>query len=149
MVTKDVRSLGRRDVVLERRWRERVADWNQSGLTVREYYLRRGLTEPTFHYWKRELRARDEALMPTVAPSVTATAAAPPAAPLTRQSVLSANASGKSPAQGPPASAGNGSVQSTGDVAPADVRAGECDSRDDRIGRGSLSVGTCGEPVIL
>jgi transposase-like protein len=52
---------GRRDVGRERLWRERVARWRASGLSVREFCGRHGLTEPTFYYWKRELRVRDEA----------------------------------------------------------------------------------------
>lgn len=52
---------GQRDLGLERRWRERMAGWRASGLSVREFCQRRGLTEPTFHYWRRELRMRDSA----------------------------------------------------------------------------------------
>ena len=52
---------GQRDLGLERQWRERMAGWRASGLRVREFCLRRGLTEPTFHYWRRELRMRDAA----------------------------------------------------------------------------------------
>ncbi len=52
---------GRRDLGLERQWRERMAGWRASGLSVREFCQRRGLTEPTFHYWRRELRMRDSA----------------------------------------------------------------------------------------
>ena len=48
-----------RDPVRERQWRERVASWNSSGLTVREFCLRHGLTEASFYFWKRELPARD------------------------------------------------------------------------------------------
>lgn len=50
-----------RDPARERRWRERVARWQASGLSVRAFCLQRGLTDPTFYYWKRELRARDQA----------------------------------------------------------------------------------------
>lgn len=49
---------GRRDAELEQQWRARVACWHASGLSVRGFCRREGLTEPTFHYWKRELRAR-------------------------------------------------------------------------------------------
>jgi transposase-like protein len=51
---------GQRNPVLERQWRERVAAWTKSGLTVREFCLRHGLRETAFHFWKRELQARDE-----------------------------------------------------------------------------------------
>jgi hypothetical protein len=52
---------GERDPARERQWRERMAEWQGSGLSIREFCSRQGLTEPTFHYWKRELRAREEA----------------------------------------------------------------------------------------
>jgi hypothetical protein len=52
---------GQRDPAREQQWRERVAQWQSSGLSARAFCVRHGLTEPTFHYWKRELRARDEA----------------------------------------------------------------------------------------
>ncbi len=52
---------GQKDPALERQWRERVAGWQASGMSVREFCVRHGLTEPTFHFWKRELRARDQA----------------------------------------------------------------------------------------
>lgn len=51
----------RRDLGLEPQWRERMEQWRASGWSVREFCLRRGLAEPTFYYWRRELRARDAA----------------------------------------------------------------------------------------
>ena len=48
-----------RDLGLERQWRERVAGWQASGVSVREFCRRRGLTETSFYDWKRELRTRD------------------------------------------------------------------------------------------
>ena len=60
---------GQRNPVLERQWRERVASWQSGGLTVREFCLRHGLRETAFHFWKRELQARDEA--PAVSPKPT------------------------------------------------------------------------------
>ena len=53
-----------RNPVLERQWRDRVAAWATSGLTVRDFCLRRGLTETSFHYWRRELRQRDGSTSP-------------------------------------------------------------------------------------
>ena len=50
-----------RNPVLERQWRERVSSWTKSGLTVREFCLRHGVTATSFHYWRRELRQRDAA----------------------------------------------------------------------------------------
>ncbi len=50
---------GQRDPALERQWRERVAQWQASGLSVRAFCVQHGLIEPTFHFWKRELRTRD------------------------------------------------------------------------------------------
>lgn len=52
---------GRRDLGLEPQWRERMEQWRASGLSVREFCLRRGLVETAFYYWRRELGARDVA----------------------------------------------------------------------------------------
>ena len=51
-----------RDLGLERQWRERMAGWRASGLSVREFCQRRELTEPTFHYLRRGLRTREMGL---------------------------------------------------------------------------------------
>lgn len=50
-----------RNPILERQWRERVSAWAKSGLTVRDFCLRHGVTATSFHYWRRELRQRDMA----------------------------------------------------------------------------------------
>lgn len=52
-----------RDPERERQWRERVAQWATSGLSVRAFCLQHGLIETSFSYWKRELRAREAAAM--------------------------------------------------------------------------------------
>ena len=57
---------GQRDPELERQWRERMARWQASGLTVREFCRRHGLLETSFYYWKRELRKRDAAAPATL-----------------------------------------------------------------------------------
>jgi transposase-like protein len=43
----------------ERLWRETMAAWRASGLSVRQYCRRHDLAEPSFYYWRRELRQRD------------------------------------------------------------------------------------------
>ena len=51
-----------RDPALERAWRERVARWAASGLSVRAFCRQQGLIETSFYYWKRELRAREASM---------------------------------------------------------------------------------------
>jgi hypothetical protein len=47
-----------RDGEKERRWREAVKRWAKSGLSVREFCRRRGLSEPSFYGWRRTLAQR-------------------------------------------------------------------------------------------
>jgi len=56
---------GQRDLGLERQWRDRMSQWRASGLSVSEFWQQWGLTEPTFHYWRRELWLRDVAASTT------------------------------------------------------------------------------------
>jgi transposase-like protein len=58
---------GQRDPLLERQWRERVARWATSGLSVRAFCLQHGLIETSFYYWKRELQAREAAAVASTA----------------------------------------------------------------------------------
>lgn len=74
---------GQRDPALERQWRERMAQWEASGLSVRAFCLRQGVTEPTFHYWKRELRARDQATAASSAQKSSAKQSPPKFVPVT------------------------------------------------------------------
>lgn len=60
---------GQRDPALEQRWRERMAKWRASGLSVRAFCEQRGLTEACFYYWNRELRERDAAAFPVATKS--------------------------------------------------------------------------------
>ena len=43
----------------EAKWRRVVAGHAGSGLTVRAYCVRRGVREPAFYFWRRELARRD------------------------------------------------------------------------------------------
>ena len=76
-----------RDPALERAWRERVARWAASGLSVRAFCRQQGLIETSFYYWKRELRAR-EASMSSLTGSVSPSHAASPAMAPTQSPVL-------------------------------------------------------------
>ena len=48
-----------RDLKLERVWRERVSEQRASSLSVAEFCRGRGLSIPSFHYWRSELDRRD------------------------------------------------------------------------------------------
>jgi transposase len=49
----------RRDTDKQRFWRARVVQWRRSGLSVREFCRREGLSEPLFYSWRRELAQRE------------------------------------------------------------------------------------------
>lgn len=56
MAKSGTREAGTRELF----WREHVAGWGRSGQSVREYCRAQGVTESGFHFWKRELKRRDE-----------------------------------------------------------------------------------------
>jgi len=45
-----------RDAEKEKFWRGKMAGYESSGLTVREFCAREGLREVQFYYWRRELK---------------------------------------------------------------------------------------------
>jgi hypothetical protein len=49
----------RRDPQKERRWRQLVAQWQGSGLSIRAFCASRRLSDPCPYWWGRELAARD------------------------------------------------------------------------------------------
>jgi transposase len=53
------RGVRRRDSGKARLWRETVAAWRRSGQSVRAFCAARGLSEPSFYNWRRELARRD------------------------------------------------------------------------------------------
>jgi transposase len=53
-----VMARGQRNGVKERHWRQHVAAWRRSGLSVREYCRTEGLAEPSFYAWRRVLTER-------------------------------------------------------------------------------------------
>jgi hypothetical protein len=48
----------RRDERKERQWRRWLEDWRTSGLSVRAFCSRRGLSEPSFYGWRKVLDRR-------------------------------------------------------------------------------------------
>ena len=47
-----------RDPHKEQLWRQRIHQWRRSGLSVRTYCEQRGLTLPSFYFWRRVLQER-------------------------------------------------------------------------------------------
>src|SRR6516162_6113149 len=47
-----------RNPQMEQFWQEAVAAWQKSGLSVRAFCAGRGLAEPSFYSWRRELARR-------------------------------------------------------------------------------------------
>jgi transposase-like protein len=60
-----------RDPKLERRWRDLIARWKRSGISVSDFCIDQGVSESSFYAWKRELAARDQAVTPTTTPMPT------------------------------------------------------------------------------
>ena len=50
-----------RDKSKERFWRRTVRQWRRSGQGIRAFCRERGLSEPSFHGWRRTLAERDQA----------------------------------------------------------------------------------------
>lgn len=48
-----------RDLVLEQRWRERIKERCQSGLTVKVWCLQNKLTERAYYYWVKRFKVLD------------------------------------------------------------------------------------------
>jgi transposase-like protein len=48
-----------RDERKEQHWRQRIRDWQDSGLSIRAFCARRGLSQASFYAWRRELQRRD------------------------------------------------------------------------------------------
>lgn len=48
-----------RDPRKEQHWRQHIRDWQRSGLSIRDFCARRGLSQPSFYAWRSELQRRD------------------------------------------------------------------------------------------
>jgi hypothetical protein len=56
-----------RDPHKEQQWQRWIRDWRTSGLTVRAFCQQRGLAQPSFYAWRRELERRQAAAAAFVA----------------------------------------------------------------------------------
>ena len=63
-----------RDERKERQWRRRIGEWQASGLSVRAFCERHGLTVASFYAWRRVLRRRAAEKAPFVPVQVVADA---------------------------------------------------------------------------
>jgi transposase len=50
----------RRDRAKELFWRRTLRAWQRSGQSVRAFCAERGLAESAFHFWRRELKRRNQ-----------------------------------------------------------------------------------------
>jgi transposase len=57
-----------RDPRKEQHWRDLIACWQRSGLSVRAFCQRQRLAVPSFYAWRRTLRQRDGRVQPAPAP---------------------------------------------------------------------------------
>jgi len=57
-----------RDPRKEQHWRDLIACWQRSGLSVRAFCQRQCLAVPSFYAWRRTLRQRDGQAQPASAP---------------------------------------------------------------------------------
>ena len=66
--------------VLERTWRDRIALWQSSSLSVRVFCLKHQLNENSFYFWRRELLRRDQttATPPAFVPVAVVASPSPP-----------------------------------------------------------------------
>jgi hypothetical protein len=69
----------RPDPARERLWRRRLVSWKASGLKVREFCDREGVTPTAFAHWRKEIAARDSRAAAAFVPvHISATVAAVP-----------------------------------------------------------------------
>ena len=66
----------------ERQWRQRIAQWQSSGLSVAAFCARHDLTTANFYAWRRTLQRRVAPQTPFVPVQLVADPAPPPACPL-------------------------------------------------------------------
>ena len=53
-----------RDLALERTWRERMRQFDKSGLSIRQFCEQEGLVNHQFSWWRRELKRRSATSAP-------------------------------------------------------------------------------------
>lgn len=63
----------------ERFWRKLIAGQAQSGVSIRDWCERHGVSEPSYYFWRRELERRREQRQ-NASPQIVPVEVAPPAA---------------------------------------------------------------------
>jgi hypothetical protein len=53
-------SIGKKSAIGREQWRERIAEQERSGMSVKEFCRERGLTECSFYAWRKRLRNGEE-----------------------------------------------------------------------------------------
>jgi transposase-like protein len=69
--TKTGRSQWERELEKESFWRKKIADWSNSGQTIRSFARSNGISEHLFYAWRRELKIRDRESKASAAASST------------------------------------------------------------------------------
>jgi hypothetical protein len=67
----------RRDPAKEKYWRRLFRQWRHSGLSGRDFCAEKGLSQPSFYAWRREIARRDQRVKLAVPPSTNAAASSP------------------------------------------------------------------------
>lgn len=49
-----------RDLTLEQRWRDRIEECRQSGMSVKAWCLQNGLKNTSYHYWVKKFKIMDQ-----------------------------------------------------------------------------------------
>ena len=60
-----------RDLKLEHRWRDLIARWRRSSISICDFCTDQRVSESSFYAWKRELAARDRVVTSTTTPMPT------------------------------------------------------------------------------
>ena len=49
-----------RDLAQEQRWRDRIEECSQSGLSIRAWCVQNGQKKTTYHYWARKFKLQEQ-----------------------------------------------------------------------------------------
>jgi len=49
-----------RDIALEKKWRDRIKECSQSGLSIKGWCQQNGLKDTSYHYWVKRFKFLDQ-----------------------------------------------------------------------------------------